>query len=49
MCEKCVAIDKKVLHYLDMIARVMDEVTTERVNKLVEEMLASKVEFHPKE
>jgi hypothetical protein len=49
MCEKCVAIDKKVLHYRDIIARVMDHMTTERVNKLIQEMQASKIELHPKE
>ena len=49
MCEKCVAIDKKVLHYRDIMARVIDQMTTERVNKLIQEMQASKIELHPKE
>jgi hypothetical protein len=49
MCDKCTAIDRKVLHYRSIVARVTDQLTIERVNKLIDEKLAGKIEFHPKE
>jgi hypothetical protein len=49
MCDKCAAIDKKVLHYRDIVARMTDPLLIERVDKLIEEKLISKLEFHPKE
>jgi hypothetical protein len=40
MCDKC--IDKKIAHFEDLAARLLDTQTVEAIKKLIEEMLAEK-------
>ena len=49
MCDKCVELDKKIEHYRRLVAQVTDQLTTERVGKLIETMEAQKVAFHPEQ
>ena len=46
MCDKCQELDKKIEHYRGLVARVTDQLTKDRVEKLIEEMQARKVAFH---
>ena len=48
MCWKCDEVDKVVLHYQTLIARVIDEQTVEGLQRLIEKMEAEKVALHPK-
>jgi len=34
MCEKCTELDKKIRHYKDLAARVMDDPFTQRVEAI---------------
>jgi hypothetical protein len=49
MCDRCEELDKKIAHYRQMIARVLDPLLTEGVGKLIEEMEAQKAAFHPEQ
>ena len=42
-------LDKKIAHYRQIIARVLDPLLNERVGKMIEEMEAQKVTFHPEQ
>jgi hypothetical protein len=46
MCDECVKFDQKIDHFRRMIARVQDPLTSERVGKLIDEMLAKKAALH---
>ena len=47
MCEKCVAIDRKIEHYERLCLSVSDQLTIARVKALVAEMKAQKAKLHP--
>jgi hypothetical protein len=49
MCEKCVAIDRKIEHYERLCLSITDQITTERIKALVAEMKAQKAKFHPED
>ncbi len=49
MCDKCQELDKKIEHYRSLVARVTDQLTNERVAKLIEEMQAQKAALHPEQ
>ena len=49
MCDRCEELDKKIAHYRQIIARVLDPLLNERVGKMIEEMEAQKVTFHPEQ
>jgi hypothetical protein len=49
MCDKCDKLDKKIEHYRNLIARVPDPLTVERVGELIKEMQAQKAELHPEQ
>jgi len=49
MCEKCVAIDRKIEHYERLCLSVSDQLTIDRIKALVAEMKAQKAKFHPDE
>jgi len=42
-------LDKKIEHYRSLVARVTDQLTNERVAKLIEEMQAQKAALHPEQ
>jgi len=47
MCEKCVAIDRKIEHYERLCLSISDQLTIDRVKALIAEMKAQKVGLHP--
>ena len=47
MCEKCVAIDRKIEHYERLCLSITDQITIERIKEVVTEMKAQKTKFHP--
>jgi hypothetical protein len=49
MCDECAKIDGKIAHYRELVARVFDPLTTEGLEKLIEELLSQKVLLHPEE
>jgi hypothetical protein len=49
MCDRCEELDKKIAHYRQIIARVLDPLLTEGVGKMIEEMEAQKATFHPEQ
>ena len=49
MCDRCEELDKKIAHYRQIIARVLDPLLNERVGKMIEEMEAQKATFHPEQ
>jgi hypothetical protein len=49
MCDKCQELDKKIEHYRRIVSRITDQLTNERVEKLIEEMQAQKVALHPEQ
>jgi hypothetical protein len=49
MCEKCTEIDQKIDHYRVLAARLLDQLTLERIEVLIADLLASKDLLHPKQ
>jgi hypothetical protein len=47
MCDKCVEIDKRIEHYRDIAARLLDPLTIERIAELIAELVAEKALLHP--
>ena len=47
MCWKCEEIDKKVLHYQTLSARVTDRLTLEGLQQLIEKLHDEKGTLHP--
>ena len=49
MCDRCKEFDIKVGHYREIAAKIIDQVTLERINKLIADLQAQKVALHPGE
>ena len=47
MCEKCDEIDKTILRYRNIQRRVLDPMLVDGAQKLIEELMARKGEYHP--
>lgn len=47
MCEKCVEIDKKLKQYRRLASSITDQLTIDRINKLIKDMAAEKAKLHP--
>jgi hypothetical protein len=47
MCDKCSEIDRKIAHYKDIAASIMDDFLTERIETMIAELLAAKERLHP--
>ena len=47
MCWKCEEIDKRVLHYRVIAARVTDKQTLDGIQQLVDALKAEKKTLHP--
>ena len=47
MCWKCEEIDKVILHYRTLGARVTDRLTLEGLEQLIEKLEAEKKTLHP--
>jgi hypothetical protein len=42
MCDKCSEIDRKIAHYKDIAASILDGLLTERIEAMIAELLAAK-------
>jgi len=49
MCDKCVELDKKIERCRRLLSWVPDQITTDRMNALIEELQTQKVELHPEQ
>jgi hypothetical protein len=49
MCDECGKIDKKIEHYRNLVARLPDPLTHERLAELVAELEAKKTALHPEQ
>jgi hypothetical protein len=49
MCDKCNELDKKIEHLRDLATRVLDQMTTDGIAKLIQELLDEKLKMHPGE
>jgi hypothetical protein len=49
MCDKCSEIDRKIAHYKDIAASILDDLLTERIEAMIAELLAAKKLLHPTE
>jgi hypothetical protein len=49
MCWKCAEIDKVILHYRTLIARVTDQQTLAGLEQLIEKLEAEKKDLHADE
>jgi hypothetical protein len=47
MCGKCIELDKKIAHYWQVGAKIIDQVTIDRIEKLILDLQAQKVALHP--
>jgi hypothetical protein len=47
MCEKCVELDKKLEQYRRVAGSITDQLTIDRINKLIRETVAEKAKLHP--
>jgi hypothetical protein len=47
MCDECDKIDAKIERYRRIVDPVMDPLTRERVNKLIDDLMAEKAGLHP--
>jgi hypothetical protein len=47
MCEKCDAIDRQILHLLDIAKRVLDQQMLDGIDNLIAELDAQKAALHP--
>jgi hypothetical protein len=47
MCWKCAEIDKVILHYGTLSARVTDRLTLEGLEQLIDKLEAEKKALHP--
>ena len=49
MCDKCVALDRKIDHYEQMLISIGDRVTVERLKALIADLQAQKATLHPEQ
>jgi hypothetical protein len=47
MCDKCIELDDKIEHYERISVSINDQLTIDRIKKLVEQMKAQKAALHP--
>jgi len=47
MCEKCVDIDKRILHLQGLATRVLDQQVVDGIEKLIAELAGRKIALHP--
>jgi hypothetical protein len=47
MCDKCIEFDKKLERYRRLVSSITDQLTIERINKLIKDTAAEKAQLHP--
>jgi hypothetical protein len=49
MCDQCLELDKKIEQYERIARSINDQLTIDRLKKMVEQMKALKVTLHPEQ
>ena len=49
MCDKCTELDRRIGHLKDLATRVLDQMTTDGIAKLIQELLDQKAMLHSEE
>lgn len=49
MCDKCDEIDRKIAHFKDLAARILDPQTRDGIAELIAEQEAQKATLHPEQ
>jgi hypothetical protein len=49
MCDKCDELDKRIEHYSRMLLSIGDQITTDRIKVLIEDLQAKKATLHPEQ
>jgi hypothetical protein len=47
MCDKCVELDKKLEQYRRIASSITDQLTIDRINKVIKDTIAEKARLHP--
>jgi hypothetical protein len=47
MCEKCIELDRKIEQYRRVASSMTDQLTIDRINRLIKDTLAEKAGLHP--
>jgi hypothetical protein len=47
MCEKCIELDKKLEQYRRLASSITDQLTIDRLDKLIKDTVAGKAKLHP--
>jgi hypothetical protein len=47
MCDKCVELDKKLEQYRRLASSITDQLTIDRLNKLIKDTVTEKAKLHP--
>jgi hypothetical protein len=47
VCEKCFELDKKMEQYRRIASSITDQLTIDRINKLIKDTAAEKAKLHP--
>jgi hypothetical protein len=47
MCDKCIELDKKLEQYRRLASSITDQLTIDRINKLIKDTAAEKTMLHP--
>jgi hypothetical protein len=47
MCDKCIEFDKKLEQYRRIASSITDQLTIDRLNKLIKDTVAERVKLHP--
>ncbi|MEA2941069.1 MAG: hypothetical protein QOD09_1598 [Bradyrhizobium sp.] len=47
MCEKCVELDNKLEQYRRLASSITDQLTVDRLDKLIRDTVANKAKLHP--
>ena len=47
MCDKCIELDKKLEQYRRLASSIADQLTIDRINKLIKDTVAEKAKLHP--
>jgi predicted GTPase len=47
MCDQCVELDKKLEQYRRLASSITDQLTIDRLNKLIKDTVAEKAKLHP--
>jgi hypothetical protein len=49
MCDKCVELDEKIERCRRLLSWVADQITTDRINALIEELQTQRAKLHPEQ